>query len=130
MLIHAIEVNLDPWSQGQLVPDVISHALPMVIRPGEIKLLSFTLPNKFIYEMGSENVGVEIDFQSVSAKGLIHPMRKRLEPCVNEKHVPLSWFYPFRLDDNLTWQYYGSSTFEKIAIMFARFFTRHGRKWD
>lgn len=103
VLIHEIILNLSPWSKNELVPEVTSSDLPTVIKPGEIKLIYFRLPSQFIFDVGGQDVTIELQFDPTTSQGEIHPMRKSLKPIISEDSIPPSWLAPFKMDSSKWW---------------------------
>jgi len=90
------EVALEPPKIG-LVPEITPEALPAILKPGEVQLLTLELPNRFCRQPAQIQHGVTFTFHVFSSRGTVYAPRKALGPLREVGGTTKADWVPFTL---------------------------------
>ncbi len=94
LLVREASVYLT-GSAAQLVPEIPSDNLPLVLKPGEVKLIHLSLPTRFVENMAATaGAAVSVELQIYAASGKLYIPRKLV---VSGEQIPSDLWAPFKL---------------------------------
>lgn len=97
LVLREIEILSFPEIEGELFPILKSEQVPTVLKPGEMKLLTFPIADLYLQKLAKENRMLRLNFHIFTAEATLKLATKNLTPPVGGADIPESDWKPFKL---------------------------------
>jgi hypothetical protein len=97
LLLRELEILSLPEREDELFPIIECDNIPAVIKPGEIKLVTFGVPNLYLQKLASEGRLIRLNFHIFTTDAKLRIATKDLCPISDEVEIPKSDWNPFKL---------------------------------
>lgn len=97
LLISDVGIDLVNVSEQYLLPEISSLDIPIVLRPGQIKLLRVTIPDLFMRNAAKTGHKVLVEFQVHSPKAKLYLLTKELLLLNEDLEMTPDGWQPFVL---------------------------------
>lgn len=97
LVLREIEILSFPEIEGELFPVLESEQVPAVLKPGEMKLLTFPVPDHYLQKLAKENRALRLNFHIFTTEATLKLATKDLTPPVSGADIPESDWKPFKL---------------------------------
>ena len=96
LLLREISIDASSPDVG-LLPEIHLEELPLVVSPGQVKLVKVQVPNLFIRNIAQRGGGVEFAFHIFSSRGDLYLARKAVSSLDASLELPKRTWSPFSL---------------------------------
>ena len=96
LLLREVALDVSGPYTG-LLPETNPEDMPIVIGPGQVKLIKVQIPNLFIRNLAQRGGSIEFDFHIFSSRGNLYLARKLVAPLDESLELPKSTWSPFSL---------------------------------
>ncbi|WP_144401351.1 hypothetical protein [Francisella philomiragia] len=99
-IIREVDIFDSPEEQGDTFPILKIDNVPMVMKPGEIKLLTFPIDDYYLLKLRDRNKRFKLEFHIYTDKAKHMIAIKELSPnIVSEEGTPKSDWEPFKIQN-------------------------------
>lgn len=97
LVLREIEILSSPEIENDLFPVPESDQVPAVLKPGEVKLLTFPIPDRYLHKLAKEKRMLRLNFHIFTTEAKLKLATKDLTPPVGGADIPESDWKPFKL---------------------------------